>query len=84
MALSLQRRARARAASALRPAPPFIDESPVRRFRVNNFELFVFNDPDWVEKVRGYETFFRFHRAKELLEIVADFEREYANDQDAG
>ena len=79
MPLNVQRRSRARAANAPRPAPPFFDVSPVRRVRINNFELFFFNDLDWVEKIRGYEKLFRFHRAAELQELIADLEWEYRN-----
>ena len=77
MALSPKRRAHARAANAHRPALPLFDTSSVRRFHVNNFELFFFNDLDWIEKIRGYEQFFRFHRVSAIEELIADIEREY-------
>ena len=82
MPLNAIRQARARAANALRPAPPFFDSSPVRIVVVNNFELFFFNDLDWVEKIRGYEKLFRFHRAAELADLIGDIEWEYRKSEE--
>jgi hypothetical protein len=77
MPLTDIRRARAKAASDLRPSAPFFDTSAVRRARVNNFELFYFNDPLWVEKLRNFERLLRFHSAAEVNDLIADLEREY-------